>query len=54
MLCLGYFTATAKAALFGGWEFDAPQLAVWLNKAVLIQWDYKNIVKRNGELLRLK
>ena len=34
-------------------EIDLSQLAVWLNKAVLIQWDYKNIVKRNGELLRL-
>ena len=35
-------------------EIDPDQLAVWLNKAVEIQWDYKNIVKRNGELLRLK
>ena len=35
-------------------EINATQLAFWLNKAVLIQWDYKNIVKRNGELLRLK
>jgi hypothetical protein len=25
-----------------------------LKKATLIQWDYKNIVKRKGELLRLK
>ena len=35
-------------------EIDPLALAVWLNKAVFIQWDYKNIVKRNGELLRLK
>ena len=32
---------------------DPDQLAIWLNKALVIQWDYKNIVKRNGELLRL-
>ena len=26
----------------------------WLNKAALIQWDYKNIVKRKGTLVMLK
>lgn len=26
----------------------------WLKKSQDIQWDYKNIVKRKGELLRLK
>ena len=26
----------------------------WLKKAVIIQWDYKNIVKRKGKLVRLK
>lgn len=26
----------------------------WLKKAALIQWDYKNIVKRKGKLLRIK
>jgi len=26
----------------------------WLKKAEDIQWDYKNIVKRKGELIRLK
>lgn len=25
----------------------------WLKKATLIQWDYKNIVKRKGKLVRL-
>lgn len=35
-------------------EIEPAQLAVWLDKAVAIQWDYKNIVKRNGELIRLK
>ena len=35
-------------------EIDPVWLAVWLAKADQIQWDYKNIVRRNGELLRLK
>lgn len=26
----------------------------WLKKSEVIQWDYKNIVKRRGELIRLK
>jgi hypothetical protein len=26
----------------------------WINKSESIQWDYKNLVKRKGELLRLK
>jgi len=34
-------------------EIDPAILAVWLDKAKRIQWDYKNIVKRNGELVRL-
>ena len=29
-------------------------LARWLTKARVIQWDYKNIVKRKGKLERLK
>jgi hypothetical protein len=29
-------------------------LKQWLRKAIAIQWDYKNIVKRKGELLLLK
>jgi hypothetical protein len=35
-------------------EIDLTKLHEWLKKAVLIQWDYKNIVKRRGELIRLK
>ena len=31
-----------------------PDLARWLEKAQNIQWDYKNIVKRKGQLERLK
>ncbi len=34
-------------------EIDPAILAVWLDKAKRIQWDYKNIAKRNGELVRL-
>lgn len=29
-------------------------LKAWLKKSITIQWDYKNIVKRKGKLLRLK
>lgn len=35
-------------------QIDIKELAIWLQKSVDIQWDYKNIVKRKGELLRLK
>ena len=44
----------AEARYTDAAEMEPLQLAVWLNKSVLIQWDYKNIVKRKGELLRLK
>jgi hypothetical protein len=32
---------------------DLVELDRWLTKSRTIQWDYKNIVKRKGELLRL-
>lgn len=35
-------------------EVDTKALARWLKAARDIQWDYKNIVKRKGVLLRLK
>lgn len=35
-------------------QIDPARLAVWLERSEQIQWDYKNIVKRNGVLLRLK
>lgn len=44
----------AEALFSAAGEIDLDQLVIWLNKAVSIQWDYKNIVKRNGELIRLK
>lgn len=34
-------------------EVDRPALRRWLEKAITIQWDYKNIVKRRGKLERL-
>ncbi len=34
-------------------EVSAKDLGRWLEKAIEIQWDYKNIVKRRGRLERL-
>lgn len=34
-------------------EIDTQKVASWLKKATSIQWDYKNIVKRKGELEKL-
>jgi hypothetical protein len=35
-------------------EIDKVDLERWLKKSIDIQWDYKNIVKRKGNLERLK
>lgn len=35
-------------------EINPKDLRRWLTKSQKIQWDYKNIVKRKGKLLRLK
>lgn len=35
-------------------EISEDDLKRWLEKSQQIQWDYKNIVKRKGELIRLK
>nr|WP_121272442.1 DUF1801 domain-containing protein [Pedobacter schmidteae] len=35
-------------------EINPDDLNRWLDKSRVIQWDYKNIVKRKGALLRLK
>lgn len=35
-------------------QIDKSALSRWLQKAIDIQWDYKNIVKRKGVLERLK
>ncbi|MEY4126842.1 MAG: hypothetical protein RL737_1031 [Bacteroidota bacterium] len=34
-------------------EIDPSELTHWLQKAIIIQWDYKNIVKRKGKLERI-
>ncbi|WMJ72367.1 DUF1801 domain-containing protein [Cytophagaceae bacterium ABcell3] len=35
-------------------QVDLEDLKRWLEKSREIQWDYKNIYKRKGELIRLK
>jgi hypothetical protein len=35
-------------------QINKKDLARWLKKSREIQWDYKNIVKRKGKLIRLK
>jgi len=35
-------------------QINEEDLKRWLEKSKEIQWDYKNIVKRKGELLRIK
>jgi hypothetical protein len=35
-------------------DVNEDDLKRWLEKSQQIQWDYKNIVKRKGELIRLK
>jgi hypothetical protein len=35
-------------------QIVAADVLQWLAESIEIQWDYKNIVKRRGELLRLK
>lgn len=34
-------------------QINSKDLKRWLKKARVIQWDYKNIVKRRGKLVRL-
>ncbi|MFD2906574.1 DUF1801 domain-containing protein [Sphingobacterium anhuiense] len=35
-------------------HIDKIDLKRWLEKSIKIQWDYKNIIKRKGILIRLK
>ena len=35
-------------------EINSKDLKRWLRKSKTIQWDYKNIVKRKGQLVRIK
>lgn len=49
----GSFKA-AEVRYTGVDEIHTKDLARWLKKAKNIQWDYKNVVKRKGKLVRLK
>lgn len=49
----GKFKA-AEIYLNSAAEINSTDLSRWLIKASEIQWDYKNIVKRKGFLIRLK
>lgn len=49
----GKFKA-AEARYTSAGEVDLDDLQRWLEKSRLIQWDYKNLVKRKGVLERLK
>jgi len=44
----------AEVRYTDGVQINIDDLTRWLNKSKEIQWDYKNLVKRNGELERLK
>jgi hypothetical protein len=35
-------------------EINWKSVEIWLEKSKFIQWDYKNVVKRKGELVRLQ
>jgi hypothetical protein len=48
----GNFKA-AEARYTDAAQINAKDLKRWLRKAAVIQWDYKNIVKRRGRLERL-
>lgn len=49
----GSFKA-AEARYTNVGQINTTHLRNWLEKAEKIQWDYKNIVKRRGELIRLE
>lgn len=34
-------------------EIDEEKLKIWVQKSIDIQWDYKNMIKRKGELTRI-
>ncbi|MEQ7799251.1 DUF1801 domain-containing protein [Pedobacter sp. ASV1-7] len=35
-------------------QIDLEDLARWIDKSKVIQWDYKNVVKRKGVLIRIE
>lgn len=48
----GKFKA-AEARYTAADQIDTERLKSWLTEARIVQWDYRNIVKRKGELVRL-
>jgi hypothetical protein len=48
----GFKTAAARYTSVA--QIVAKDLKRWLAKSIEIQWDYKNIAKRKGKLVRLK
>jgi hypothetical protein len=48
----GFKTAAARYTTAD--QINARDLKRWLEKSIEIQWDYKNIVKRKGKLVRLR
>lgn len=49
----GKFKA-AEARFTSADQVDTKLLSKWLSESREIQWDYKNIVRRKGKLIRLK
>jgi hypothetical protein len=49
---VGTFKA-AEARFAGARDVDAPAMERWLAKAREIQWDYKNVAKNKGVLVRI-
>jgi hypothetical protein len=35
-------------------QIDTEKLRAWLSEARVVQWDYKNLIRRKGKLQRLK
>jgi hypothetical protein len=48
----GFKTAAARYTSLD--QINARDVQRWLEKSIEIQWDYKNIMKRKGKLMRLK
>ncbi len=49
----GSFKA-AEARFTSEDQISAKDLKRWLGRSIEVQWDYKNIVKRKGKLVRIK
>lgn len=49
----GTFKA-AEARFTDAGEVDTKKLKLWLAESRDVQWDYKNLIKRKGKLVRLK